>query len=231
MATPIERAPRETQPRAMNIQVHTVGALAENCYLIVDEVTSSAALVDPGAEGDRLVRAVRDSGATLAAIWLTHAHVDHVGGIAAVKREWPDVPIWLNPLDAPVYRLAGRSAEMYGLLPFDDPPPFEQALADNARLTLGALAFDVLHTPGHAPGHSVFVGEGVMFAGDLLFAGSIGRTDLPYADPAAMTRSLERVSHLPERTLVFPGHGPSTTVGDELRTNPFLTGAARVRGG
>lgn len=214
----------------MNIVVHTVGALAENCYLVVDDATRACVLVDPGAEGERLVAAVRDSGASLEAIWLTHAHVDHVGGIAAVKRVW-DVPVHLNPLDAPLYEGAARVAELYGIRPFESPPPYDRALADNARLHLGALAFDVLHTPGHAPGHSVFVGNGVMFSGDLLFAGSIGRTDLPYCDPAQMTRSLARVSHLPERTLVYPGHGPSTSVGDELRTNPFLTGAARVRGG
>ena len=215
----------------MKIEVHTVGALAENCYLVVDGASNSAALVDPGAEGERLVRAVRATGATLAAIWLTHAHVDHVGGIAAVKLEWPEVPIHLNPLDAPLYARAAQVAEMYGLLPFDSPPPFDQPLADGSRLALGALDFEVLHTPGHAPGHSVIVGGGVMFAGDLLFAGSIGRTDLPYANPADMTRSLERVTHLPERTVVYPGHGPSTTVGQERRTNPFLNGAARVRGG
>jgi glyoxylase-like metal-dependent hydrolase (beta-lactamase superfamily II) len=214
----------------MKIQVHTVGALAENCYLVVDEETNTAALVDPGAEGSRLVRAVRDSGAALGAVWLTHAHVDHVGAVAAVKREW-DVPIYLHPLDRPLYAAARRVAEMYGLLPFDDPPPADRELADGSQLRLGALTFDVLHTPGHAPGHCVLVGHGVMFAGDLLFAGSIGRTDLPFANPADMTRSLQRVSLLPERTLVYPGHGPSTSVVDELRTNPFLTGVARVRGG
>ena len=213
----------------MNISMHTVGALSENCYLVIDEETKRAALVDPGAEGELLVDAVRGSGATLEAIWLTHAHVDHVGGIAAVKRVW-DVPVHLHPLDQPIYQTAARAAEMYGIVPFDQPPPWDAPLADGGRLELGALAFDVLHTPGHAPGHCVLVGHGVMFAGDLLFAGSIGRTDLPLASPADMARSLERVSHLPERTLVYPGHGPSTSVGAELRSNPFLTGVARVRG-
>ena len=214
----------------MKVTVATVGALAENCYLVIDDATRRAALVDPGAEGERLVRLVRESGATLEAIWLTHAHVDHVGAVAAVKRAW-DVPIHLHPLDAPIYATAHVAAERYGLLPFESPPPFDRDLADGGRLELGALSFDVLHTPGHAPGHAVFVGEGVMFGGDLLFAGSIGRTDLPLSSPADMTRSLARVSLLPERTLVYPGHGPSTTVADELRHNPFLTGAVRVRGG
>jgi hydroxyacylglutathione hydrolase len=222
--------PARRQEDVVNVVVHTVGALAENCYLVVDDETGAAALVDPGAEGGRLVAAVRGHGARLEAIWLTHAHVDHVGGIAAVKRAW-DVPVFLNPLDAPLYQSAGRAAAVYGLLPFDDPPPFDRDIADGDQLILGGLAFDVLHTPGHAPGHSVFVGHGVMFAGDLLFAGSIGRTDLPYCNPVHMAHSLERVSQLPEGTVVFPGHGPSTTVADELRTNPFLNGVARVRGG
>lgn len=224
---PIQRL--RPAPAGVKISVHTVGAFAANCYLIVDDATGEAALVDPGAEGERVVAAVRESGATLQAVWLTHGHVDHVGGVAAVKREW-NVPVYLHPLDQPLYAAARRVAEMYGLLPFDDPPPVDRALADNAQLRLGTLTFDVLHTPGHAPGHAVFVGHGVMFAGDLLFAGSIGRTDLPFADPARMAESLERVSHLPERTLVYPGHGPSTTVAEELRSNPFLTGVARVRG-
>jgi glyoxylase-like metal-dependent hydrolase (beta-lactamase superfamily II) len=214
----------------VNVAVHTVGAFAENCYLVVDAETQTSVLIDPGAEGERLIRAVEGSGAALSAIWLTHAHVDHVGAIAAVKREW-DVPIHLHPLDAPLYAAAPRVAEMYGLIPYDAPPPHTCDLADGTQLRVGSLAFDVLHTPGHAPGHSVIVGHGAMFAGDLLFAGSIGRTDLPFASPVDMTRSLRRVSHLPERTIVYPGHGPSTSVGEELRTNPFLTGVARVRGG
>jgi glyoxylase-like metal-dependent hydrolase (beta-lactamase superfamily II) len=205
---------------------HTVGALQENCYLVVDDDQGRAVLVDPGAEGDRLVDAVRRSGAELDAIWLTHAHIDHVGGIAAVKRVW-DVPVHLHPADELLYRNADRQAAAYGL-PFEAPPPFDRRLADGDVLRVGSLAFEVMHTPGHAPGHVLFVGEGVAFARDLIFAGSIGRTDLPLSNPAHMQESLARAATLPPETALHPGHGPATTMGAELRSNPFLSGAARV---
>ena len=212
----------------MRISAVTVGAFQENCYLVVDEATSRAVLVDPGSEGERIVHLVRASGATLDAIWLTHAHVDHVGGIAAVRRVW-DVPIHMHPADAPLYERAGMQAAYYGL-PFDDPPPVDVALADGEVLRVGGATFEVLHTPGHAPGHCVFVGDGVLLAGDLLFAGSIGRTDLPLADPRAMAESLARVAALEPSLVVHPGHGPATTIGRERDTNPFLNGVARVVG-
>ena len=213
----------------MRVSSHTVGAFQENCYLVVDEAAGKAVIVDPGAEGERLVRAVRSSGAELEAIWLTHAHVDHIGAIAAVRHEWP-APIFLHPADLPLYLRGAAQAAIYGL-PFDDPPPADRELADGAVLTVGTLQFSVLHTPGHAPGHCVFVGGGVMLAGDLLFAGSIGRTDLPLADPRRMSESLARVAALEPALAVYPGHGPATTIGRELETNPFLNGVARVVGG
>jgi glyoxylase-like metal-dependent hydrolase (beta-lactamase superfamily II) len=213
----------------MRISSHAVGAFQENCYLVVDETANRAVLIDPGAEGERLVRAVRASGAELEAIWLTHAHVDHVGGIAAVRREW-NVPILLHPADQPLYVRAAAQAAHFGL-PFDDPPPTDRALADAVTLTVGTLEFTVHHTPGHAPGHCVFVGNGVMLAGDLLFAGSIGRTDLPLSDPRRMAESLAHVATLDPALAVYPGHGPATTIGRELETNPFLNGVARVVGG
>jgi len=210
----------------MRVTTFTVGPLQENSYLVVDEETRAAALIDPGDEGDRLVRAIRQSGARLEAVWLTHAHVDHVGGIAAVKRAF-DVPVHLHPLDLPLYRVSDRQAAMFGL-EFEVPPEPERALADGETLRLGSLAFDVMHTPGHAPGLCVIHGHGVAFVGDLIFAGSIGRTDLPLADPAAMAASLERACTLPGATVLYPGHGPPTTVDAERRSNPFLSGIARV---
>jgi glyoxylase-like metal-dependent hydrolase (beta-lactamase superfamily II) len=212
----------------MRISSLTVGAFQENCYLVVDEATSRAVIVDPGAEGERIASLVRSSGATLDAIWLTHAHVDHLGGIAAVRRVW-DVPIHMHPADAPLYEHAAAQAAYYGL-PFENPPPVDVALADGDALSLGDSGFEVLHTPGHAPGHCVFVGGGVMLAGDLLFAGSIGRTDLPLADPRAMVDSLARVAALDGAIVVHPGHGPATTIARERAGNPFLNGVARVVG-
>jgi glyoxylase-like metal-dependent hydrolase (beta-lactamase superfamily II) len=208
------------------VRTLTVGAFQENSYLVIDETTNRAVLVDPGAEGDRVVAAVAESGAVLDAIWVTHGHVDHVGAIAAVKRRW-EVPVYLHPLDEPLYRIADRQAAMYGI-PFEPPPPADRALADGDRLEVGALRFTVMHAPGHSPGLCVIHGEGAVFAGDLLFAGSIGRTDLPLSDGTRMQESLARVQTLDDATVVYPGHGPATTIGEERRSNPFLTGAALV---
>jgi hydroxyacylglutathione hydrolase len=205
----------------------TVGPFEENCYLVVDENARRGVLVDPGDEASRILRTVRESGAELEAIWLTHAHIDHIGAVAAIKREW-DVPVYLHPSDMPLYAAAATQASFYGLA-FEAPDPPERTFADGDRARVGGLEFEVLHTPGHSPGLVVLHGQGILIGGDLLFAGSIGRTDLPLSSPAAMEASLARVmGRLPDDVVVYPGHGPATSIGRERATNPFLTGVARA---
>jgi hydroxyacylglutathione hydrolase len=210
----------------VRVAARTVGAFEENSYLVIDETTNRAVFVDPGDEPDRLLAMLRESGASLDAIWLTHAHLDHIGGVAGITRHHR-VPVYLHPADLPLYNRAAAQAAMYGL-PFEQPAPPDRELADGDSVSVGSLAFDVIHVPGHAPGHVVFRSDDVVFGGDLLFAGSIGRTDLPFSDPARMESSLLRICELDDATVVHPGHGPSTTIGQERASNPFLTGAARI---
>lgn len=206
----------------------TVGPLEENCWLLTDRDSRSAVLIDPGDEAERLLRAVEDSECELKAIWLTHAHFDHIGAVAEVIRKRP-VPVFMHPLDAPFYENAAQHARAWGL-DVETPTTPITALAEGDLMTLGPTSFGVWHVPGHAPGHVAFIGGDLCISGDVLFAGSIGRTDLPLCDPSAMHRSLERLATLPGNTRVLPGHGNATTVARERAGNPFLSGLARPVG-
>jgi hydroxyacylglutathione hydrolase len=212
----------------VNVPSLTVGPFQENCYLVIDERTRRCAVVDPGSEGERILELIDASDATPEAIWITHGHVDHVGAIASVKRRW-DVPVYLHPLDARLYEAAPRQAEVYGV-PFEDAPPPDEEFADGQLLKLGATELRVIHAPGHAPGHVVIHGHGIALVGDCLFAGSIGRTDLPFSNASQLAASLEKIVALPAETVVYPGHGTETTIGEERLSNPFLNGTVRIAG-
>ncbi len=212
----------------MKVETITVGPLQENTYLVVDEATGRAVFIDPGDEPERLLRALDATGAELDAIWLTHSHMDHVGAIAGIERRH-GVPIFMHPAGRPVYEAAAEHAGFFGL-EIEQPPPATDPLREGDVLSVGGIRFDVLHAPGHEPGHVVIHGNGVAFVGDCLFAGSVGRTDLPLADGAELARSLERIVKLGDDVKVYPGHGPATTIGHERRHNPFLNGSVRIAG-
>lgn len=212
----------------MKILSRTVGAFQENSYLVVDEETGDAVIIDPGADADELLDMIESSGATLRAVWITHGHLDHIGAISAIRRSFAGVPVHLHSLDRLVYDAQSFFAESYQV-PFEQPAPPDEDLAHGDVLRVGKLSFDVLHLPGHSPGHVVFHGHGIVLGGDVLFAGSIGRTDLPMANPAHMQESLRTMAALPRETVVYPGHGAPTTIGDELNSNPFLNGIANVK--
>jgi glyoxylase-like metal-dependent hydrolase (beta-lactamase superfamily II) len=212
----------------VKIESRVVGPFQENSYLAIDEPTTRAVLIDPGDEADVLIAMVEESKAVLEAIWLTHGHLDHIGGIAGVRRRW-NVPVYLHVADLPLYIRADQQAAMYGV-PFEQPEEPDYFIADGDTLRVGSAEFSVIHTPGHAPGHVVLLHETTMLGGDLLFAGSIGRTDLPLSDPARMEESLAKISELDGGIVVHPGHGPSTTIARERASNPFLIGLARSAG-
>jgi glyoxylase-like metal-dependent hydrolase (beta-lactamase superfamily II) len=203
------------------------GQFVQNCYLLADPATREAVIVDPGEEPRLFLDALERRQWRLTAIWLTHAHLDHIMGVEAVQRA-TGVPIYLHPLDRPLYEALPAQGEWAGLA-LTAPPPPDAALADGQRLRVGTHEIVVCHTPGHSPGSVSFVGDDFIVGGDVLFAGSIGRTDLPGGDLATLLASIQRVFlSRPDSTVVLSGHGPETTIGVERMTNPFVAGASRV---
>jgi glyoxylase-like metal-dependent hydrolase (beta-lactamase superfamily II) len=202
------------------------GQFSENCYLLADRDSGRAVMVDPGEEPALFLSELGRRGWRLEAIWLTHAHVDHIMGVRAVKAA-TGVPVFLHPADRPLYDALPRQGEWMGLR-LEAPPPPDAALADGQQLQLGPHTFTVRHTPGHSPGSVSFLAPGHVLGGDVLFSGSIGRTDLPGGDYATLLNSIQSVFlPLSDSTIVHSGHGPDTTIGVERVTNPFLAGAPR----
>jgi len=199
------------------------GQFAENCYVVVDEARRACAIVDPGEEAELITHRVAVLDVTPVAIWLTHAHLDHVMGVARLKRE-TGAPVCLHPADRELYDHAVQQGLAFGI-PVEPPPPPDRPFTHGEVVRVGDCVFTVRHAPGHSPGSVCLVGDGVVFTGDVLFAGSVGRTDLPGGDFETLRKSIEReLLVLPDSTIVYSGHGPETTIGQERRANPFLTG-------
>ena len=197
------------------------GAFVENTYLVIDEAAAQCAVIDPGEEADRILHEIAGAGARPTAIWITHAHLDHVMGVARVRWETA-APVYLHPADRELYDRAVQQGFAFGVA-VEPPPAPDGALAAGDTIQVGQLRFAVRHAPGHSPGSVCLVGEGVVFSGDVLFAGSIGRTDLPGGSSETLLQSIRNVLFaFPDSTVVYSGHGEPTTIGREKRTNPFL---------
>jgi hydroxyacylglutathione hydrolase len=202
------------------------GQFMENCYLVLDEATRECAVVDPGEGAGLILRKLRELDARPTAIWLTHGHLDHVLGVPRLKAG-TGAPVWLHAADRPLYDRVPEQAAWCGLEAEPLPPP-DRVYGAGDTVRVGAIELAVRHAPGHSPGSVCLVGPGIVFSGDALFAGSIGRTDLPGGDYDTLIKSIEReLLVLPDETIVYSGHGPETTIGQERRANPFLAGAHR----
>ena len=206
----------------VTVRSFTGGVFAENTYLVACARTGAGLLVDPGAAAAEALAVARAAGITIEKIVLTHAHLDHVEGIPRARRELPDVPVLLHPADRQLYDAAPFQAQMFGV-PLEPLPPVDGELVVGETLEFGDCALVIRFAPGHAPGHVILVGDGVALVGDVIFAGSIGRTDLPGGSLPTLMKSIrEQVMTLPDATTLYTGHGPETTVGHERVSNPFL---------
>ena len=209
----------------MIVEQFPVGPLQCNCIILGDETSKDAIVIDPGDEGDRIFAALQRHGLTVRAVVATHAHIDHVGALANLKK-LTGAAAMIHEADVPLYEHLAEQAQWIGV-PVPEVTTLDRYLRDGDRLAIGTRALDVLHTPGHSPGSLSFVlddASPLVFAGDTLFAGSIGRTDLWGGSFPEIIESIRRkLLTLPDEAVVLPGHGPRTTIGTERETNPFLT--------
>jgi hydroxyacylglutathione hydrolase len=208
----------------LEIIAMVLGPVATNAYLVGDTDSKKAVVIDPAWDGELILKEASSRGWQIDQIWLTHAHFDHIGGIAGMVHGLQQPPsVALHPADLPLYRAEG-GARFFGMHIGENPDPTLK-LENGQKLSLGEYKFEVRHTPGHTAGHVVFYceTEKVLFCGDVIFEGSIGRTDLPGGDYDTLMNSIyTQILTLPDGTRLLSGHGGETTVGTERRHNPFL---------
>lgn len=228
---------------SMIIEEITVTAFQQHTRVVGCEKTHQAICIDPGDEAERIAKTIDALGLDLKAIALTHAHLDHVGGVAALKKLKPDAHIVIHRADEPLYLRLPEQPAWIGIpqsqwkplgLVFENPPVPDDYWIDRQQYDVGELQFEVIHCPGHTPGHVVLFEptERKVFVGDVLFAGSVGRTDLPGGSTEQLMESIHtKLLPLGDDVEVYSGHGPVTTLGHERLTNPFLTGSYRLSGG
>lgn len=202
----------------MQIKQFPVNSLQVNCYVVSDE--HEAIIVDPGEASAQVLNFLRENNLQVVAIINTHGHADHIAGNAWFA-EQTKAPLFVHELEVPYLKDPNLHLGSFIQMNVPESKP-ERTLKDGDKVTFGAASLEVIHTPGHSPGGICLYAPGVLFSGDTLFRSSVGRTDLPQGDQTVLSQSLKRLALLPPETVVYPGHGPSTTIGYELEVNPFL---------
>ena len=207
----------------MNLYIKTIvtGPFQENSYLLIDKLSKKCVLIDPGDEAQKIINFINEKNIIPIAIINTHAHLDHIGAISEIKAEY-SIPFYLHIEEKPILDSYLVSCRMFGMKPAES-PSVDEWLNASGELLIGPFKFLIIETPGHTPGGCSFLIDDIIFVGDTLFQGSIGRTDLPGGDRKILDKSLIKlINKLNPKTTVYSGHGPSTSIGFEKINNPFL---------